>query len=84
MGGNGEVVPATTSVADVTYGKRRRNAEESYGNIWPVVPEDYEGPLHKRVRALRREASGRTMKAAQPMTRTHRRPETRVPTTRKK
>jgi hypothetical protein len=61
----------------VAHGKRHHNAEESYGDVGQVVAENCEGPPHKRVRG---EASGGILEAAQSMVRTHRWPETRVPT----
>ena len=78
--GNVEVVPATTSVSDVSHGKRRHDAEESYGNGVPVADVM---PPHKRVRGgpcnglgnLEATCSGAS-------TRTHRMPDM-VPTSNK-
>ena len=72
------IMPATTSMSDVAHGKRRRDAEESYGDIGPVVAENYEGPPHKRVRG---EASDGILEASQSVARTRHTPKTRVPTT---
>ena len=71
------IMPATTSVSDVAHGKRRRDAEESYGDIGPVVANKYKGPPHKRVRE---EASDGILEASQSVARTRYPPETRVPT----
>ena len=72
--GNIEVVPATASMSDVAQRKRRRNAEESYGNNVPVVDVM---PPHKR---LREGACNGNLVAAWSGARTPRTPETRVPT----
>ena len=63
-------------MSDIAHGKRSRNAE-SYGDIGPVVAEDYEAQLHKGVEG---EASNGTLEAAQYMAGAHCKPETRVRT----
>ncbi|KAF8487551.1 hypothetical protein F5888DRAFT_1810655 [Russula emetica] len=71
---NVEVGPATTSMSNVAHGKRRRDAEESYGNEVLVVDAM---PPHKRVRGG---PCNGYPEAAWSEARTHRTPDTRVPT----
>jgi hypothetical protein len=74
--GNADVESSTTSMSDVSHGKRRSNAE-SFGDIGPVVVEDFEAPPHKQVRG---EASSRILEVAQSMAGAHRRPVIRAQT----
>lgn len=71
--GNIEALPATTCMSNVTNGKRRRDAEESYGN--EVVVDVM--PPKKRVRAG---PCNGDLEAAWSGARAHRTPETRVST----